>query len=131
LSGARGIPTFAYALLRFVSALLAASMLVQFFIAGMAALTNPDWWAYHVMWVRIFQWLALPLPMLAWFCGRPRRLRVVLACIPALQIALQYVFAHRALEGLLPIGMGLHAVNAALMLVIVWILTTRRLESAT
>jgi Family of unknown function (DUF6220) len=127
LSGAR-IPTFAHALLRFASALLAASILVQFFIAGMAALTNPDWWIYHVTWVRIFQWLVLPLPVLAWFCGQPRRLRVVLACIPALQIALQYVFAHRALEGLLPIGLGLHAVNAALMFVVAWILAASRLE---
>jgi hypothetical protein len=35
-----------------------------------------------------------------------------------IQIALQYVLAHRALEGRLPTGIGLHAVNAALLLVV-------------
>jgi hypothetical protein len=34
------------------------------------------------------------------------------------QIALQYVLSHRALEGRLPIGIGLHAVNGALLLIV-------------
>jgi len=34
------------------------------------------------------------------------------------QIALQYVLAHRALEGRLTIGIGLHAVNGALLLIV-------------
>jgi hypothetical protein len=40
------------------------------------------------------------------------------APLPILQIALQYVLVHRALDGRLPIGVGLHAVNAALMLLV-------------
>jgi hypothetical protein len=35
-----------------------------------------------------------------------------------LQIALQYLLAHRAIEGRLAIGLGLHALDAALLLLI-------------
>ena len=116
------MPRLAKNLLRIVSVLLALALLVQFFIAGMAALTNPDWWPYHVAWVDIFQWLVVPLPVLAWLAGPPRTWRVGLSCLLVLQMALQYVLAHRALEGRLPIGLGLHAVNAALMLIVVTVL---------
>jgi hypothetical protein len=34
------------------------------------------------------------------------------------QVALQYVLAHRALDGRLTIGIGLHAVNGALLLIV-------------
>ena len=111
-------PAAAGTLLRFLSALLTVSILIQFYIAGMSSVTNPDWWDYHRIWVSIFQWLVLPLPVLAWLCGKPRAGRIVLASLPILQIALQYVLAHRALDGRLPIGIGLHAVNAALMLIV-------------
>jgi len=37
---------------------------------------------------------------------------------PPLQIALQYVLAHRAIEGRLAIGLGLHALDAELLLLI-------------
>jgi hypothetical protein len=63
------------------------------------------------------------LPMLAWFCGKPRGVRTLLASLPILQIALQYILVHRALDGRLPIGVGLHAVNAALMLIVATMLT--------
>jgi Family of unknown function (DUF6220) len=105
-------------LLRFLSGLLSIAILIQFFIAGMSSITNPEWWDYHKSWVGIFQWLVLPLPILAWFGGKPRIGRTVLASMPILQIALQYVLAHRALDGRWPIGIGLHAVNAALMLIV-------------
>jgi hypothetical protein len=36
-----------------------------------------------------------------------------------MQIGLQYVLAHRAIDGRLSIGLGLHAVDAALMLIVV------------
>src|SRR5439155_20612130 len=104
--------------LRVLSGLLTISTLVQFFMAGMAAMTNPEWWSYHTTWVAFFQWLVLPLPALAWFSGGPRPWRVRLAPMPMIQIALQYLLVHRALEGRLPIGVGLHAVNAALMLIV-------------
>jgi len=106
-------------LLRGTAGLLAVALLVQFFIAGMAALTSPEWWGYHLTWVAFFQWLVVPLPVLAWVAGPPLAARVTLACVAFAQMGLQYVLAHRALDGRLPIGLGLHAVNAALMLVIV------------
>ena len=115
-------PAAAGTLLRFLSALLTVSILIQFYIAGMSSITNPDWWDYHRIWVSIFQWLVLPLPVVAWLCGKPRAGRMVLASLPILQIALQYVLAHRALDGRLPVGIGLHAVNAALMLIVTTLL---------
>jgi hypothetical protein len=105
-------------ILRSLSGLLTISLLAQFFIAGMSSVTNPDWWSYHQTWVGFFQWLVVPLPIAAWFSGQPRRLRTLMASLPILQIALQYVLVHRALDGRLPIGLGLHAVNAALMLLV-------------
>ena len=115
-------PALAHLTLRFLSGLLSVAILIQFFIAGMSSITNPDWWEYHKTWVGIFQWLVLPLPVLAWFGGKPRAGRTLFASLPLLQIALQYVLAHRALDGRLPIGIGLHAVNAALMLMVATLL---------
>jgi hypothetical protein len=115
-------PAAAGVTLRFLSGLLTVSILIQFYIAGMSSITNPDWWDYHRIWVGIFQWLVLPLPVLAWLCGKPRAGRIVLASLPIVQIALQYVLAHRALDGRLPIGIGLHAANAALMLIVATLL---------
>lgn len=106
-------------LLRCVAALLGVALFVQFFIAGMAGLTKPEWWAYHLKWVAFFPWLVVPLPVLAWLAGPPRPFRVALACAPIVQKGLQYVLAHRAMDGRWPIGLGLHAVNAALMLIVV------------
>jgi hypothetical protein len=123
MSGSRNLQAWARVLLKLLSGLLTISLLTQFFVAGMSSVTNPDWWAYHKVWVGIFQWLVLPLPVFAWFCGKPRGRRVVVASLPILQIALQYVLVHRALDGRLPIGVGLHAVNAALMLLVAATLT--------
>ena len=111
-------PSLSRVLLRGLSALLTVCLLVQFFIAGMAAMTDPGWWTYHSAWVANFQWLAIPLPILAWLGGSPPGRRTLFACIPLLQIALQYVLAHRAIEGRLAIGLGLHALDAGLLLLI-------------
>ena len=116
-------PFVARILLRSLSAVLTICLLVQFFIAGMAAMTEPEWWTYHSAWVAIFQWLVVPLPILAWFGGPARGQRTLFACIPVLQIALQYVLAHRAIEGRLAIGLGLHALDATLLLLIAAALT--------
>jgi Family of unknown function (DUF6220) len=111
-------PFLSRMLLRAQSVLLTICLLVQFFIAGMAAMTDPQWWTYHSAWVAIFQWLFIPLPILAWFGGPPRGQRALFSSIPLLQIALQYVLAHRAIEGRLAIGLGLHALDGALLLLI-------------
>jgi hypothetical protein len=63
------------------------------------------------------------VPILAWLCGKPRGGRTLLASLPILQIASQYFLVHRALDGRLPMGIGLHAVNAALMLMVATVLT--------
>jgi Family of unknown function (DUF6220) len=110
-------------LLRVLSALLTICLLAQFFIAGMAAMTSSEWWAYHQSWIAIFQWLVLPLPILGLFAGDPRYQRAALASIPIIQIGLQYFLAHRAMEGRFPIGIGLHAVNGALLLIVAAFLT--------
>jgi hypothetical protein len=123
MSGPRNLRAWARVVLKLLSGLLTISLLAQFFIAGMSSMTDPDWWAYHRIWVEIFQWLVLPLPIFAWLCGEPRRPRLIVASLPILQIALQYVLVHRALDGRLPIGAGLHAVNAALMLLVAATLT--------
>ena len=114
----RSLASFSCRLLRALSALLSVCLLVQFFIAGMAAVTDPAWWTYHMAWVAVFQWLVVPLPILAWMSGPPHARNTLFACIPLLQIALQYVLAHRGMDGRLSIGIGLHAVNGALLLVV-------------
>ena len=111
-------PLLCRMLLRGLSAILTVCLLVQFFTAGMVAMTDFDWWTYHRNWVGIFQWLVIPLPVLAWLDESPRGRRTLFASIPLFQIALQYVLAHRAIEGRLAIGLGLHAVDAALLLMI-------------
>jgi hypothetical protein len=111
-------PVLPRILLRSLSTLLTICLLFQFFIAGMAAMTDPVWWTYHSAWAAIFQWLVIPLPILAWLDGPTRWRRTLFACIPLLQIALQYVLAHRAIEGRLAIGLGLHALDAGLLLLI-------------
>jgi len=105
-------------LLRTLSALLTICLLAQFFVAGVAAMTDLGWSKYHSDWVAIFQWLVIPLPILAWLGGPPRGRRTLFACIPLLRIALQYALAHRAIEGRLAIGQGLHASDAGLLLLI-------------
>jgi len=115
------LPRFA---LRILSALLFLAILIQFFIAGMAATTKPDWWTYHSAWIGIFQWLVVPLPILAFLSARPHYWRTAFATVPMFQVALQYVLAHRALEGRVTTGIGLHAVNGALLLIVATCLAT-------
>jgi hypothetical protein len=125
------LPAILSALLRFLSWLLLVSLFAQFFIAGMSSKTNPDWWAYHKGWVGVSQWLVLPLPVLAWFAGRPRLARTALASLPIAQFALQYFFVHRALEGRMAFGVGLHALNGVLMVLIAAALSIGWLDNHT
>jgi len=73
MSGSRNLQAWVRVLLKLPSGLLTVSLLIQFFIAGMSSVTNPDWWAYHKVWVGTFQWLVLPLPVFAWLCGLTAR----------------------------------------------------------
>jgi len=47
-------PFLSRTLLRTLSALLTICLLVQFFVAGVAAMTDPGWWKYHSERVAIF-----------------------------------------------------------------------------
>jgi hypothetical protein len=96
------------------SVLLALALLIQAFTAGMAAVTDPGWWATHLAWVRVFQWLVVVLPASAVLADVPLRTKWMSAA-PLLLIALQYVLAHRGLDGTFPAGLGLHAVTAMLL----------------
>jgi hypothetical protein len=40
-------PFLSRTLLRTLSALLTICLLAQFFVAGVAAMTDPGWWKYH------------------------------------------------------------------------------------
>jgi hypothetical protein len=104
--------------LQLAASLLLMSLFVQMFIAGMAALTAPEWWILHKRWVDIFQWLTLMFPLFAWLRDARFSALVILSAAPLMQIALQYYLAHRALEGTLRIGLGLHALNAGVLLIV-------------
>ena len=102
------------AILKGSSALLALALLVQAFTAGMAAITDPSWWEIHLSWVHAFQWLAIAVTASGAWADVPRRTKWASA-VPLALIGLQYVLAHRGIEGSLPIGLGLHAVNAMVL----------------
>jgi hypothetical protein len=123
VSGSRDLRARAPFLLKLPSGLLTISLSYSVFIAGMLSVTNRigglitrfgsepfSGWCYRCRYL-----LGLAVNRF----GR----RVVVASLPILQIALQYVLVHRALDGRLPIGVGLHAVNAALMLLVAIALT--------
>lgn len=48
--------------LRTLSALLTICLLAQFFVAGVAAITDPGWWKYHSDWVAIFNGWSFHFP---------------------------------------------------------------------
>jgi hypothetical protein len=56
MSGPQNLRVWARVFLNLPSGFL--TILIQFFIAGMSSVTNPDWWTYHKVWVGVFQWPA-------------------------------------------------------------------------
>jgi hypothetical protein len=92
------------------AALFALSVLLQAFFAGGAALIDPQYWALHVSWVGIFQWLSVVLAAAAWAGGRGRIGRW--GSLGALAIiAAQYTSIHAAIRHGLAWLAGLHAVG--------------------
>jgi hypothetical protein len=61
---------FAQKLVVPTAGLFALSVLLQAFFAGSAALIDPQYWALHLTWVGIFQWLSVVLAAAAWAGGR-------------------------------------------------------------
>ena len=104
----------AIALLMVSSALLALALLGQAFTAGMAAIVDPEWWQTHLAWVHVFQWLVVIIPASA--AASSARRHVKWASLgPLVLMGLEYVLAHRGMEGSFPIGLGLHAVGAFIL----------------
>jgi len=77
--------------------LLTISILVSFH-RGDASVTNPDWWAYHKIWVWHLSMAGAAATILAWFAGKPRG-HALLWHRSNFQMSLQYIFVHRALDG--------------------------------
>lgn len=93
---------------------LLIALLVQAFLAGVAAMTDPSWWELHKAWVHAFQWLVLLPPTCAVLAGYPRRL-IWASALPAVLIYLQYVWAELGRDGNWAYGLVVHAVSALLL----------------
>ncbi len=105
---------FARGLFIIIVGVFAVSVLVQIFLAGDAALLAPEMWQAHMEWVHIFQWLAVVLPIAAYFSAR--RLSFTLSnCLPILIIGLQYSLVHIGINRSAPIFVGLHAALGAVL----------------
>jgi len=92
-----------------LAALLALSVLAQAYLAGVAALVDPDYWSLHKSWIAIFQWLSVPLVPVTWVGRRDTMVRWM-SVIPIVLIAAQYSSVHLALRHGVSWLAGLHAV---------------------
>lgn len=98
--------------------LFGLAVIVQFFLAGEAALIAPEDWQLHVAWVHLFQWLSVCLPVLA-YPARHKWSFTALNCLPIVLIGLQYVLIHRAISFTAAPLAGLHAVSGTVLIVFV------------
>ena len=90
------------------------ALLVQAFLAGVAAMTDPSWWGLHLAWVHTFQWLVLLPPACAVLAGYPRWLMWASA-LPVMLLYLQYVWAEFGRDGTWAYGLGVHAASGLLL----------------
>jgi hypothetical protein len=90
------------------------SVLLQVFFAGEAALLAPDEWKTHLVWVRMFQWLSVPLPVTA-HLAEHRIWLTAMSALPIALIGLQYSLIHIALARDDAVFAGLHAANGVLL----------------
>ena len=95
-------------------AALGAALLVQAFLAGVAAMTDPSWWGLHLAWVHTFQWLVLLPPACAVLAGYPRWL-LRASALPVVLLYLQYVWAEFGRDGTWAYGLGVHAASGLLL----------------
>ena len=95
-------------------ATLSVALLMQAFLAGVAAMTDPGWWELHRAWVGIFQWLVLLPPSCAVLAGYPRWLAGA-SVLPVVLIYLQYIWAELGREGTWAYALGIHAASALLL----------------
>lgn len=94
--------------------LLAAGVLAQIFIAGLAVFAGPGWWARHRAFVHAFEWLS-PLAVVLAHLGRLPRGVKGLAWLAVLLLFAQYATAGAG-GSLGRAGLAaLHPVTAALL----------------
>ena len=94
--------------------MLTIALLVQAFLAGVAAMTDPSWWELHRAWVNIFQWLVLLPPVCAVLARYPRWL-IATSVLPTALIYLQYVWAELGRDGTWTYALGVHAASAMVL----------------
>jgi mercuric ion transport protein len=99
-----------------VSALFAALILVQVFLAGLGVFDDPASFITHRNFGYLIGWLTLVLVVLA-VAGRAGRRLVGLAVLSLAQMALQSVFV--LVRDDLPAVAALHPVNGVLLLLVV------------
>jgi hypothetical protein len=97
-----------------LTAAFGLAVLIQIYLAGEAAIVEPDDWRFHVAWIHLFQWLSLPLPAAAYLARRSVGFGAF-NCVPLLIIGLQYVLIHRGIEHAWAPLAGFHAVCGALL----------------
>lgn len=101
----------------FMAVLFFGCVLAQIFIAGLAVRGENDVWNAHKGWISIFQWLAVLLPITAWYARR-RRAQLLLTFVPLVQIGIQYLLAGSGTARNLPVAFGFHAVNGAVLAIV-------------
>lgn len=95
-------------------AALAVALLVQTYLAGVAAMTDPSWWDLHRAWVNVFQWLVL-LPVASAAAARYPKWLVGASVLPVVLIYSQYVWIELAREAAWAYAFGAHAANALVL----------------
>lgn len=95
-------------------AALAVALLVQTYLAGVAAMTDPSWWDLHRAWVNVFQWLVL-LPVASAVLARYPKWLVGMSVLPVVLIYSQYVWIELAREAAWAYASGAHAANALVL----------------
>lgn len=95
-------------------AALGAALLMQAFLAGVAAMADPSWWGLHLAWVHTFQWLVLLPPACAVLAGYPKWL-VWASAFPVVLLYFQYVWAELGRDGTWAYGLGVHAASGLLL----------------
>jgi len=110
----RTLVEFARASVIPLAALLGLSVLAQAYLAGVAAVVDPDYWGLHKSWIAIFQWLSVPLVPVTWIGRRDPTLRWM-SFVPIVLIGAQYSSIHLALRHGVSWFAGLHVVMGFLL----------------
>jgi MFS-type transporter involved in bile tolerance (Atg22 family) len=108
-----------------LAVLLALAVLIQAYLAGLAAVVDADYWGLHKGWIAIFQWLSVPLVLVTWVGWRDPVMRWM-SLVPVIIIAAQYSSIHLALRHGVSWLAGVHAVNGFVLFGALVLLLARR-----